>query len=400
MSWVKRLFSLIGRINPRDPQRMKSGGELQTSSFGHQLQMLKGFYDSQNEPSQSFERTVVADQLPWDDASSASQNGHYDFSAPFRDADDTAEADLIEALSKSKPFQRLKDVRFDYFLVTQPNGRIKRYTRYQHSLGVAALAKAYLKLRHHTSEQRLLCVAAAMLHDVGHPPFSHTLEPVFEEAFGFNHHVATERLITGLVPQGRELSNVLRSFGIDPLGVIHLLNGGDDLFEGFFSGPINLDTIEGILRARNYLGMQRLGLSPLAVMRAAASRDNLESRRIVDAFWQSKHEVYAVVIRSKFGVFYDGLFQAIAKEHINTLSVSDFYATEKEIFRKIPLLREALKSKRVREIAQKVLPNEIAYQFRDFYIDDDSTFSSDQDRKRYKQKKTGTSLTVREILGV
>jgi HD superfamily phosphohydrolase len=239
-----------------------------------------------------------------------------------------------------------------------------------------------------------------MLHDVGHPPFSHTLEPVFEEAFGLNHHIATERLITGLAPLGNEIAGVLRDFGLDPLAVLHLLNGGDELFDGFFSGPINLDTIEGILRARLYLGMQKLGLSPVKVMKAAASREDMESQRIVDAFWRSKHEVYAFVIRSKAGVFYDGVFQAIARAKIDALEPADFFATEKAIFEKLPLLKEVLDSDRVREIAKRVLPNQIPYQFRHFYIDDATEFRSHDDKERYRQQKTASSLTVRDFLRV
>lgn len=404
MNFLDRLYSIICRVDPRDSQPSKSGGQLETSAFEGCGEVLKEESESRFAISQFFERAFVSDQLPWDDSKSISQEGNYNFAEPYDGPDDSAEADLIDALLKTRPFQRLKGVRFlgalDYFLIARPNGSVKRYTRYQHSLGVAALAKAYLKLRHHTREQRLLCVAAAMLHDVGHPPFSHTLEPVFEEAFGLDHHLATERLITGLAPRGSEIVSVLRSHGVDPLGVLHLLNGGDDLFDGFFSGPINFDTIEGILRARRYLGMQGLDLSPLKVMKAAASRETPESQRIVDAFWQAKHDVYAVVIRSRTGVFFDGLFQAIAKAHLDALDPSDFYASERAIFHKIPLLRHALNSQQVRRIAQEFLPKKIAYQFRKFYIDDDSDFRFGQDKHRYRQTKTGSSLTVSEILGV
>jgi hypothetical protein len=223
---------------------------------------------------------------------------------------------------------------------------------------------------------------------------------VFEETFGLNHHIATERLITGLAPLGNEITAVLRNFGLDPLAVLHLLNGGDELFDGFFSGPINLDTIEGILRARLYLGMQKLGLSPVKVMKAAASRQGPESQRIIDAFWQSKHQVYALVIRSKAGVFYDGIFQAIVRDHIDSLQPSDFYATEKAIFETLPLLRDVLDSDLVRKIAKQVLPTQIPYQFRQFYIDDTVDLKTHDYKERYRQQKTGSYLTVRDFLRV
>ena len=270
--------AICRRLNPQDLQapiaplpvihRLTKAGTSGKQARSLTLALvLQGRGELRIVTSQFFGRISVTDQLPWDDSSTPSQDGNYDFADPYSGADDSAEADLIDALLKTRAFQRLKGVKFlgalDYFLVSRPNGSVKRYTRYQHSLGVATLAKTYLRLRHHTAQQRLLCVAAAMLHDVGHPPFSHTLEPVFEEAFGLNHHIATERLITGLAPLGDEITGVLRDFGLDPLAVLHLLNGGDELFDRFFSaGPINFDTIEVFLRARLYLGMQKLGYLP------------------------------------------------------------------------------------------------------------------------------------------
>lgn len=390
-----RLGALFRRHDPRNPQ----GLQIRSDPL-----VIKGDTESRFAVSRSPKGAFVTDQFAWEDQTSPPENREYDYAAPYEGSDETAEADLIEALSSTRAFRRLKGIRFlgalDYLLVARPNGRVKRYTRYQHSFGVAALAKSYLRLREHSAEQRLLCVAAAMLHDVGHPPFSHTLEPVFEEAFGVDHHLATEQLITGLVPLGSQIVQVLKSFGVDPLAVLHLLNGGDELFEGFFSGPINFDTIEGILRARKYLGMQNLGLTPLKVMTAAAERSDPDSKEVVDQFWQSKHEVYTLVIRSPQGVFYDGLFQAIARAHIDHLSAEDIYATEDAVFKRIPLLRDALSNGRVREIAERVLPKEIPYQHRRFYVVEDTEFDSHHDDQRYRQRKSGTSLTVRDFLRV
>ncbi|MGZ8287064.1 MAG: HD domain-containing protein [Allosphingosinicella sp.] len=345
----------------------------------------------------------MVDQLPWTETSAVNE-GEYDYARPLETSSDSVEADLIKLLAATDAFKRLGDVRFlgalDYFLVAHPNGNAtnKRYTRLQHSLGVAALAKSYLDLRKHSPQERLLCVAAAMLHDIGHPPFSHTLEPVFQELFGLEHHRASERIITGQIPLGLQVSATLQKFGIDPLAVVALLNGGDDLFDGFFSGPINFDTIEGILRTRSYLKMQRLGLSPHKVMQAAAVRDEPLCQQVVDAFWESKHEIYTLVIRSRLGVLYDTLFQSIARGQAEALSVADFFSTESDIFRKIPLLREALKKEKLKSVAQQVMPQRIEYQIRHFFVDATVSFTSQDDKARYRQSKTPASLTLTDIL--
>jgi hypothetical protein len=366
--------------------------------------MILWLRESREQAPSHYQRENVVDQLPWADGASATNNGEYDYTTPYRGNSDSIEADLIKSLAATHAFKRLSDVRFlgalDYLLVAHPNGNTsnKRYTRLQHSLGVAALAKSYLDVKKHTPQQRLLCVAAAMLHDIGHPPFSHTLEPVFEELFGLDHHRASERIISGQIPLGEPVVAVLRSYGIDPLAILDLLNGGDDLFDGFFSGPINFDTIEGILRARSYLKMQRLGLSPVKVMQAAAVRDDPSCRQVVDNFWQSKHEIYTLVIRSRLGILYDGLFQAIARQHSRLFTVGDFFVTETDIFRKVPMLRDVLKKGRLRPIAEAVLPTEVQYQARSFFIDAAVSFESHNDIGRYRQTKSPTSLTLRDIL--
>lgn len=392
------------QIDPRNSHGVKSGGKVVIGWLRSLRRVIPWLCESREPVSQLHQREPLTAQLPWTDGMAVPKNGEYDFVAPFKSRDNSAETELIRALRETTAFKRLGDIRFlgalDYFLVASPNGMQSntRYTRLQHSLGVAALAKAYLDIKKHTPHQRMLCVAAALLHDIGHPPFSHTLEPVFEENFGLNHHKATEFIISGLTPLGREVADVLHTFGINPLAVLSVLNGGDDIFDSFFSSPINFDTIEGILRARNYLKMQKLGLSPLKVMLAAAFRAKESSQQIVDDFWASKHEVYTLVIRSRLGVLHDTLFQAITRKHIGALSPADFFVTESEIFKKIPVLREALRKDRLNEIARSVLPSSVPFQARLFYIDASANFASGSDSARYRQTKRPTSLTLDEML--
>ncbi|HSA35655.1 MAG TPA: HD domain-containing protein, partial [Methanomassiliicoccales archaeon] len=60
------------------------------------------------------------------------------------------------------------------------------HTRFEHSLGtyhVADLMCDALKLG---KEDRDLALASALLHDLGHAPFSHTLEEVLENRFSLD----------------------------------------------------------------------------------------------------------------------------------------------------------------------------------------------------------------------
>jgi hypothetical protein len=110
--------------------------------------------------------------------------------------------------------------------------------------------------------------------------------------------------------------------------------------------------------------------------------------------------MYSVVIRSKRGAFYDALFQSIARRDRSKLDPADFYATEAEVFKKLPLLQMALERDRLAQLAEAVMPREVSYQLRNFYVDKGTEFKYDEDRKRYRQKKIGSSLTVRDFLRV
>jgi len=83
----------------------------------------------------------------------ASNRAAYDFSEP-KDVRVLAGGDpLLVELVATRAFQRLKSIRFlggiDYLLVRAPNGAKGniRYTRFQHSLGVARLALQYCDAR-------------------------------------------------------------------------------------------------------------------------------------------------------------------------------------------------------------------------------------------------------------
>src|SRR5437016_8407368 len=69
------------------------------------------------------------------------------------------------------------------------------HSRYSHSLGVMETARQILdqlgETHYISPEARLVCLSAALLHDLGHGPFSH----VFEHVSGMNHEQITRQII-------------------------------------------------------------------------------------------------------------------------------------------------------------------------------------------------------------
>ena len=71
------------------------------------------------------------------------------------------------------------------------------HTRFEHSLGVSHLGGKMADSVGLDAEEKKLVETAAMLHDVGHGPYSHTLEHILHARGGMDHMSVTEGIITG-----------------------------------------------------------------------------------------------------------------------------------------------------------------------------------------------------------
>ena len=107
---------------------------------------------------------------------------------------DSAEGALIAALVDSAEFQRLRRIRqlglahFAY--------QAAEHSRFAHSLGAFHLATrtlAKLRINYDIAEEDQTAVrVAALLHDTGHGPFSHVVEPILK----FHHEEFTRQIVT------------------------------------------------------------------------------------------------------------------------------------------------------------------------------------------------------------
>ena len=108
------------------------------------------------------------------------------------DADQPAEA-MVLALVDSAPFQRLRRIRqLGPAFLTFHGAESSRFT---HSLGVFAIARRamgrLIELDPSLNKQKGVLYAAALLHDLGHAPLSHS----GEEMFGTHHEQWSARVI-------------------------------------------------------------------------------------------------------------------------------------------------------------------------------------------------------------
>lgn len=317
----------------------------------------------------------------------------YNFKMPI-DLNDTLRRDpLLFDLATSSTFRRLAAVRFlgalDYAFVPSPNGapRNQRHTRYSHSLGVMRLAQAFSNMVDFGERERRLVLAAALLHDIGHAPFSHTLEPFFEEFFHINHHMATIDIIIGKEHTDGEIPRILERYGVDPAEVASILSGGNDPTGTFFSGPINFDTIEAILRSCTYLPFPRLIPNPIDVLTAALERSTEDDCGTVDHFWFLKGIVYNSLIQSNLGLVADRFFQQVADRNKNILTSLDFLSDEASLFKKLPELNMLNSTIRHESLYADMIQTGFSFKKRNFYVNKNSNFFARKDGERYRQDK-------------
>jgi len=119
---------------------------------------------------------------------------------------------LILDLIDSKEFQRLRRVK--QLGTSQYTFHDAEHSRFSHSLGVYELARKICDrfVRNYPDEwddsERLVTLCAALLHDIGHGPFSHT----FEQIFGTDHEHFTTEII---LDETTEVNAILRKVSPD-----------------------------------------------------------------------------------------------------------------------------------------------------------------------------------------
>ena len=150
-------------------------------------------------------------------------------------------------------------------------------------MGVTSLAATYANYFELSFVERRLVTAAALLHDIGHAPLSHSLEPVFLKFFGMEHHTATRDIVTGRVSLGRPVYELLKHNRVDIERLVAFIDGTEgSAHADFFAGPINFDTIEGITRTSQYSNSTSISPTPRDILTAAILRRNDTDRIMVD----------------------------------------------------------------------------------------------------------------------
>ena len=155
---------------------------------------------------------------------------------------DGVAADLVDtpAVQRLRHVKQLGTVQLAY-----PSAN---HTRFEHSLGVYHLASQSLDHLGIEGKRADRIEAAAMLHDVGHGPFSHNLESLTHRRTGKYHDDVDELLASGAVGE------VLRDHDLDPDRIAGLV-AGEGRYGGLVSGELDVDRMDYLVRDAYHTGV-------------------------------------------------------------------------------------------------------------------------------------------------
>jgi HD superfamily phosphohydrolase len=175
---------------------------------------------------------------------------------------ESAEESIVPALLEAREVQRLRRVRqMGLASLAYPGAD---HTRFSHALGAAhVMTRLIRRLRviHEelpfwqrlTTERARDALAAALLHDLGHGPFSHLFEEVMPE--GRRHEEWTERMV--LNPDG-DVHRILSRYDSGlPARVVDLVRGKHELtyLASAVSGTFDVDRCDYLLRDAHFTGV-------------------------------------------------------------------------------------------------------------------------------------------------
>lgn len=147
-------------------------------------------------------------------------------------------------LLDSPVLQRLRYVRqLGFSFLVYPGAN---HTRFEHSLGTMFLADVACRRFQLEPDEHRLVVAAALLHDIGHGPFSHASEPLMEQYLSHTHDDIAPVLDT-------PTRDLLADAGIDP-GELCAIVKGDHPLSSIIHGDFDVDRMDYLLRDAYYTG--------------------------------------------------------------------------------------------------------------------------------------------------
>lgn len=211
---------------------------------------------------------------------------------------------IIMDLINTKEMQRLRRIKQMGTASFTFHGA--EHSRFSHSLGVYEIARKICDkfVRNYAikdggawdDSERLVVLCAALLHDIGHGPFSHTFENIFDT----DHEAVTQQII---LSENTEVNQVLRSVSADfPRQVASVI---DKTYENpqvvqLISSQIDADRMDYLLRDSYFSGTNYGNFDLSRILRVMhpykdGIRFNYNGMHAVEDYITSRYQMYMQV---------------------------------------------------------------------------------------------------------
>lgn len=140
--------------------------------------------------------------------------------------------------------RRLKQLGMTYLVYPSAN-----HTRFEHSLGALHLAGRVADRLGLSEEDKKKIRIAALLHDIGHGPLSHTSEALLECYLNESHEKITRSIV-----ESSAIAAIIEKSGIEARDVVTILQGSSYLSK-IISGEFDVDRADFLVRDAHHTGV-------------------------------------------------------------------------------------------------------------------------------------------------
>lgn len=206
------------------------------------------------------------------------------------------------------------------------------HTRFSHSLGAMYLmdkiASKLIREGHIRRDDRELLKVAALLHDIGHTPYSHAIESFFNIKYRLKH----EDISAWIITEDPLIKETLREHGIEPYEVAAIIRGRhrESCFNMLMSSDMDVDRLDYLLRDALHTGV-RYGIIDLDRIVQTLTLDEegyvavpQKSVQAAESFYIARLHMYRSVYYHKTIAAYQLLIQDIYKLMIAYNEVKEY----------------------------------------------------------------------------
>ncbi len=135
------------------------------------------------------------------------------------------------------------------------------HTRFEHSLGTYHLMNVLLDTLKVAKEEAKELIVASLIHDTGHGPYSHVIEPVIKKFTGKSHEDIEDIIFNQEAGTSKTIAEVLEEHHLDKRKIMSYIKGekveenAERDFSRILNGEIDVDRMDYLVRDSYYTGV-------------------------------------------------------------------------------------------------------------------------------------------------